>query len=74
MENAKKQITAKDVLDSQDWKNKNEIYLKQLQKFFDLADNIQDEKLKKAVIGQMLKCDETLTQIIEKICQNICSK
>lgn len=73
MKNTNKMLTVKDVVDSKDWKNKNKMYLKQLQKFFDLADNIEDEKLKKIVIGQMLKVDETLTQIIEEICENTCN-
>lgn len=46
-------------------KIKNEKYLKELQKFFDLADNIKNEKLKKRIIYQMLKCDEIITQIYE---------
>lgn len=74
MSKNKIKITAKDVLVSRDWKNKNLNYLKELQKFLDLADNIEDEKLKKQVIGQMLKCDETLTQIMEEICKNTCNK
>lgn len=46
-------------------KIKNKKYLKELQKFFDLADNIKNEKLKKRIIYQMLKCDEIITQIYE---------
>lgn len=45
----------------------NEKYLMELQRFFDLADNIPDEDLKKRIIYQMLKCDETITEIFEKI-------
>lgn len=45
-------------------KEKN--YLKQKQKFFDLADNIQDERLKKSIIYQMLTCEQTIINIIEK--------
>ena len=45
------------------WKNKNEQYLFEVQKFLDLADNIEDEKLKKLIIYQMLKCDKCITNI-----------
>lgn len=47
------------------WKEKNKIYLKELQSFFDQADNIQDEKLKKNIIFQMLRCDSVLTKLAE---------
>lgn len=49
------------------WKNKNEQYLFELQKFLDLADNIENEELRKAIIAQMLKCDKCLTNLAEKI-------
>ena len=45
-------------------KDKN--FLKQKQKFFDLADNIQDEKIKKSIIYQMIKCEETLIDSTKK--------
>ena len=35
-------------------------YLKQKQKFFDLADNIKDEKLKNNIVYQMLKLENIL--------------
>ena len=49
------------------WKNKNEQYLFELQKFLDLADNIENEELRKAIIAQMLKCDKCLTNLEEQI-------
>ena len=49
-----------------EWKEKNAEYLKQIQRFLDIADNIQDEKLKKEIIIQMLKCDEILTKLSEE--------
>ena len=49
------------------WKNKNEQYLFELQKFLDLADNIENEELRKAIIAQMLKCDKCLTNLAEQI-------
>ncbi len=52
-------------IDNKDWKEKNKIYLKELQNFFDKADNIEDSNLKQKIIGQMLKCDDILTKIAE---------
>lgn len=40
--------------------NINNEYLKQKQKFFDLADNIKDEKLRKNIVYQMLKLEKIL--------------
>lgn len=74
MKKINKIITAKDIVESQDWKNNNKIYLKQLQKFLDLAENISDDNLKKKIIYQMLKCDETLTSIMKEICENLCDE
>ena len=51
--------------DNKDWKEKNKKYLRELQSFFDKADNIEDEKLRNTIIGQMLRCDDILTQIAE---------
>ena len=49
------------------WKNEDEIYLFELQKFLDLTENIQDEELKKEIVAQMLKCDKKVTQLAEEI-------
>ena len=49
------------------WKNKNEQYLFELQKLMDLADNIENENLRKLMIAQMLKCDKRLTIIAERM-------
>jgi len=48
------------------WKETNESYLYELQKFLDIAENVADEKLKLDIIYQMLKCDEILTKIAEE--------
>ena len=55
-----------DTQDKRNWKNSNKEYLRELQKFLDIAENILDENLKKQIIYQMLKCDEKLTIILEK--------
>ena len=39
--------------DNKDWKEKNKKYLRELQSFFDKADNIEDEKLRNKIIGQI---------------------
>ena len=49
------------------WKNEDEIYLFELQKFFDIVENIEDEELQKEIIAQMLKCDKRITQLAENI-------
>lgn len=48
------------------WKIKNPKYLFELQKFLDLADNIEDEKLRKLLINQMIKFDKCMTNIAEE--------
>ena len=57
----------KNLLEKSRWKNKNTQYLFELQKFLDLADNIQDENLRKLIISQMLKCDKCVTNIAEEM-------
>ena len=47
------------------WKEENKKYLKELQNFFDKADNIADEDLRNKIVGQMLRCDDVLTKIAE---------
>ena len=49
------------------WKNSNIEYLKELQKFFDVVENVKNEDLKMRIIYQMLKCDETLTKLAENL-------
>lgn len=61
----------KEIFEKSKWKNKNKKYLFELQKFLDLADNIEDEKLKKIIIYQMLKCDKCVTNIAEEIFGNM---
>ena len=49
-----------------EWKKKSKSYLRELQKFLDKADNIENEELKRDVIIQMLKCDDELTKLAEE--------
>lgn len=55
-----------DLMKTREWKEKNKIYLRELQNFFDKADNITDDSLKQKIIGQMLRCDDILTKVAEK--------
>lgn len=50
---------------SRKWKERNKEYLKELQRFFDIVDNVENEELKFDIIYKMLKCDEILTKIAE---------
>lgn len=56
------------------WKYNNEKYLFELQKFLDIAENIEDEYLQTIVINQMLKCDKSLTIVAEEMFENIKNK
>lgn len=55
-----------DLMKNREWKEKNKKYLRELQKFFDKADNITDDSLKQKIIGQMLRCDDILTKAAEE--------
>ena len=52
---------------NREWKNKNEEYLRELQKMLDIIDNVKDEDLKDRIIKQCLKCDNILTEISEDL-------
>ena len=58
----------------ENWKYANEKYLFELQKFLDIAENIEDKYLQTIVIDQMLKCDKSLTIVAEEMFENIKSK
>ena len=59
-------FTKENTPNNKDWKEKNKGYLRQLQKFLDVADNIEREDLRKAVITEMLKCDMILTELAQR--------
>ena len=58
-------------MNNRDWKEKDKEYLKFIQKFLDLSDNIENEELKEEVIRAMLMCDERLTQLAELEFENL---
>lgn len=49
------------------WKSQNKQYIKEVQTFFDKTSNVKDEELQYSIIVQMLKCDEILTRLSEKM-------
>lgn len=70
MKNMDKDGNARRTIENSDWKNKDEKYLFELQKFLDITENITDEVLRKEIIAQMLKCDKRITQLAETIFEN----
>ena len=56
------------------WKNQDKIYLFELQKFYDVVENVKNEELRKEIIAQMLKCDKRITQLAETIFQELKKK
>ncbi len=63
MKNKKEEEFRKEIAD---YTKNNPSYLKQVQKFYDIADNIENEELKKDIIYQMLKCGASLTKLIKE--------
>ena len=45
---------------------KKQKYLFELQKFLDLADNMEDNKLKNKIIYQMIECSKSLLKLVDK--------
>ena len=58
-------MEVKDEKHDRTWKEKNKLYLKELQKFFDKVDNIENCELRQSIVSQMLMCDKVLTEIAE---------
>ena len=58
-------------MNNRDWKEKDKEYLRFIQKFLDLSDNIENKELKDEVIRAMLMCDERLTQLAELEFENL---
>ena len=58
--------TKENTPSNKDRKEKNKGYLRQMQRFLDVADNIEREDLRKAVIAEMLKCDMILTELAQR--------
>lgn len=58
-------------MNNRDWKEKDKEYLRFIQKFLDLSDNIENKELKDDVIRAMLMCDERLTQLAELEFENL---
>ena len=58
-------IENEQLANNRGWKEKNEKYLTNLQKFLDATDSIKDKELQRHIIVRMLKCDLVLTEIAE---------
>lgn len=52
---------------NEEWKTKDEQYLKELQKMLDIVENVKDEDLKHRIIIQYLKCDAIITELAKKM-------
>lgn len=63
--NNKKNESYKEIKFS--WKKRSPKYLLELEAFLDKASQIKDERLQKEIICQMLKCDNELSILAEKI-------
>ena len=64
-----KEENINNLIQNNNWKNKNEQYLFELQKFMDLADNIENEKLRKLIKKDNIKqvaCEEEIQQYVDK--------
>lgn len=62
-----KRLKKNNLINSRDWKEKDNNYIVELQRFFDRVDNIENEELRISVINQMLQCDKTLTELAESM-------
>ena len=51
------------LLEDKEWKEKNKLYLKEVQSFLDKVDNVSDESLRQKIVSQKLRCDKVLTEI-----------
>lgn len=69
--NKSKETNLEQYLEKQMWKNTNEEYIFQLDKMFDLIDNIKNDFLRIQIRNQVIKCDKTLTKIAEEIFDKI---
>ena len=62
-----KEITQEVIIEK---KKKNVEYLFEMQKFLDVANNIEDTEFRERIIFQMLKVDEALTKVLEQTVNN----
>ena len=49
-----------------EWKEKNQEYIMELERFLDRTDSIKDEQLRREIIARMLICDKVLTELAEQ--------
>lgn len=48
------------------WKINDIRYINELQRMFDIVDNVKDEELKNRIIIQFLKCDKIITELAKE--------
>ena len=46
-----------------EWKTKDKRYLKELQRMFDIVENVKDEDLRNRILIQFVRCDELITEL-----------
>lgn len=63
----KKDLNLEEILKDHEWKNKNQKYILDLDKFFDLVDNVKQECLRRQIRTQMIRCDKNITKMAEEI-------
>ena len=61
-------------LQNNNWKNKNTQYLFEIQKLMDIIDNVENENLRREIIGQVLRCDKYLTDLAENVMSELIKK
>lgn len=70
----KKKMNNNNMEELKNWKKNAKKYLIEMERFLDLADNIEQEDLKTRIIGQMLRTDDELTKEAEKIFEELIRK
>lgn len=70
----KKKMNNNNMEELKNWKKNAKKYLIEMERFLDLADNIEQEDLKTRIIGQMLRTDDELTKEAEKIFEDLIRK
>jgi len=52
---------------TRNWKEKDKEYLMELQAFLDVIENIHNAELRESIRYHMLRCDEIITNLAEKM-------
>lgn len=60
-------VENKKIKINSDWQYEQPAYIKSIERLVDTMDQVENEKLKQKLIGQVIKCQELLAQDCEKI-------